>query len=74
MSKNHSAKLSAKSLTAKGERALVVTPAEAAKTLKISSSKIHTLIRTGKLDAIKLGPRSWRIPKRALKAYLDKLS
>lgn len=49
---------------------LALTVSEAAATLRIGRNTAYELVRCGKLRSIKVG-RQLRIPKSALKEYLD---
>jgi excisionase family DNA binding protein len=48
----------------------VLTPAEAARVLRMSRSKTYAMIRSGELPAIHIG-RAVRVPVRALEAWID---
>jgi len=47
------------------ERNCLLTPKETAKILKISRSSLYSLLKSGKLPAMKIG-RQWRILKKEL--------
>lgn len=47
-----------------------LTLPEAAARLERSLSWTHALAQSGRLDAIRLGPRCWLIPAAAISAYL----
>ena len=47
------------------------SPDSAAALLELSRSQIHRLIKNGKLQAIKLGSRTTRIPGESIAAYLQ---
>jgi excisionase family DNA binding protein len=49
----------------------MLTPQEVAEILGIHQKTVHLWLRTGKLEGVKLSYRSWRIPKAALKAFID---
>jgi excisionase family DNA binding protein len=48
----------------------VYTVAELAKRLKVDRKQIYRLIQSGRLPAIRLGPRLYRIPSAAARALL----
>ena len=48
----------------------VYTVAELAKRLKVDRKQIYRLIQAGRLSAIRLGPRLYRIPSAAVDALL----
>jgi len=48
----------------------VYTVAELAKRLKVDRKQIYRLIQSGRLLAIRLGPRLYRIPSAAARALL----
>lgn len=49
---------------------LLMKPAEAARTLRISRSKLYALIDAGEIPVIRLGPRCTRIPRAALERWV----
>jgi excisionase family DNA binding protein len=53
--------------------AILATPEEAAKALRLGRSKVYELIETGELKSIKIG-RSRRIRWNDLTAYVDGLA
>ena len=53
--------------------AILATPEEAAKALRLGRSKVYELIETGELKSIKIG-RSRRIRWNDLTAYVDALA
>jgi excisionase family DNA binding protein len=46
------------------------TVAEVAATVRLSKMSVYRLIHSGQLEAVQFG-RSFRVPERALNAYLD---
>ena len=50
----------------------LLTAQEVANLLGINLSTVYTLIKSGELPAIKVGPKLWRIRASALDAYLKK--
>jgi len=55
-----------------GPDTLLVSPAEAAKVLRVGRSTIYDLMRTNALTSVKIG-RSRRIPMARLREYVDQL-
>jgi excisionase family DNA binding protein len=47
-----------------------LTPQEAAERLGVSRITVLRLLRTGRLQAVKLGWRTWRIPEASLEAFV----
>ena len=56
-----------------GVAALLATPEEAARALRIGRSKVYDLIRSGALVSVKIGG-SRRIPVEALRRYVQSLT
>jgi excisionase family DNA binding protein len=52
---------------------LLLTPEEAAESLKVSRDTVYTLIRLRALPSVKIG-RSRRIPAASLRAYVERLT
>jgi excisionase family DNA binding protein len=50
---------------------LTLTPAEAARELRISRSKCYELLAAGELPSIRVGA-SRRVPRRALQEWIDR--
>jgi excisionase family DNA binding protein len=50
----------------------LLTVTEVARMLRVSRMTVHRLIRAEKLPALKVGARSWRVPRDAVIALLDK--
>lgn len=50
---------------------LVGSVAQVAERLEVSEDRVRRLIRAGKLPAWRLGPRTIRIPWRALEEYVN---
>jgi excisionase family DNA binding protein len=48
---------------------LVYTPAEVGELLNLSKNSVNTLLRSGKLRAVRFG-RKWLIPRSAVHEYL----
>lgn len=49
------------------DEGLLMKPAEAARALRISRSKLYALIDDGAIPVVRLGPRCTRIPRAALR-------
>ncbi|HHY38975.1 MAG TPA: helix-turn-helix domain-containing protein [Clostridia bacterium] len=53
----------------------LLTPAEIAKILRVSTRAVHKWLRSGKLRGVKLGPAKaalWRIPRKSLEEFVRK--
>ena len=53
------------------EISVFVRPAEAAKLLSISRSRIYELLNAGALPAVRLGGTAWRIPRAAIEKLAE---
>jgi excisionase family DNA binding protein len=49
----------------------MLTPEQAAEKLQVHVATVRKMLRDATLPGIKLGPRQWRIPARALRDYVD---
>ncbi len=54
------------------ENSQMLTPQEVAEILGIHPKTVHLWLRTGKLEGVKISYRSWRIPKAASAAFIEK--
>jgi excisionase family DNA binding protein len=54
---------------ASSKAVLVYTPAEVGELLNLSKNSVNTLLRSGKLRAVRFG-RKWLIPRSAVHEYL----
>jgi len=52
----------------------MLTPKEVAEILGVHQKTVHLWLRTGKLLGIKISYRAWRIPRTALKEFIEKNS
>lgn len=43
-----------------------------ARELDVSKKRVYQMVREGKLEAVRLGPRSMRITRESLQAFLEK--
>ena len=50
----------------------MLNPREVAEILGIHQKTVHLWLRMGKLEGVKISYRSWRIPKTALNAFIEK--
>ncbi|MEI8336436.1 MAG: helix-turn-helix domain-containing protein [Actinomycetes bacterium] len=51
-----------------------MTPEEVADVLRVSISQVYTLMRSGQLNAVKIGKRGvWRVSPSALNTYVSAL-
>ena len=50
---------------------LFLRPIEAAHALGISRTRVYELLATGKLPAIRLDGRTWRVPRKAIEQLVD---
>ncbi|CAB4808687.1 MAG: helix-turn-helix domain-containing protein [Actinobacteria bacterium] len=51
-----------------------MTPEEVADVLRVSISQVYTLMRSGQLNAVKIGKRGvWRVSPNALNTYVSAL-
>jgi excisionase family DNA binding protein len=50
----------------------LLTPEEAAQVLSIGRSKVYELMRTGRLESVRIGA-SRRVPMAAIEDYIDRL-
>lgn len=50
---------------------LLLKPMECAQALGLGRSKMYELLATGEIETIRLGPRSIRIPYRALSEWVE---
>lgn len=51
---------------------LLLTPEEAAGAIGIGRSKLYELLRTGRIESVRIGG-SRRVPRQALEEYVDRL-
>lgn len=49
----------------------ILTVSEAAKVLRVSDKTVYTLIRAGKIFAVKVSSRLYRVSRDSLKQYLN---
>lgn len=57
---------------AEGQPKLLLTVKEAAQLLQLGRDRTWELVHSGKLPAIWYGPRTCRVPRHALEAYVQR--